>query len=142
MTNFAYIKSKVIIPYSDEIKIERTLQGQSPYVINSGLMYNDEKHSFGLSAFINRIGPRIFYGGNNYFPDVWENGRTVIDFQFNKSLLHQKLELRISAKDLLAPKQYYFEDKNNNKKLDIETDNLVQTTTFGRVISITAAYRL
>ncbi len=141
MANYAYIKSKVIIPYSDEIKVERSLQGQSPYVINGGLLYNDEKHGFGLSAFVNRTGARIFYGGNNYFPDVWENGRTVVDFQITKSFIKQRLEIRANAKDLFAQRQYFFEDENNNKKLDMDSDNLVQTTTFGRVLSINIAYK-
>ena len=141
LANYAYIKSKVVIPYSDEIKVERQLQGQSPYVVNAGLIYNDEKNGFGISGFINRTGPRIFYGGNNYFPDVWENGKTMLDFQLSKTFMKQKLEIRANVKDLLAQKQYYFEDKNNNKKLDIDKDNLVQTTTYGRVITLNIAYR-
>ncbi len=141
MANYAYIKSRVVIPYSDEIKVERSLQGQSPYVLNGGLLYNDEKYGFGFSAFVNRTGARIFYGGNNYFPDVWENGRTVVDFQVSKSFMKQRLEIRANAKDVFAQKQYFFEDKNNNKRLDMDTDNLVQTTTFGRVLSLNITYK-
>ena len=141
MANYAYIKSKVVIPYSDSIKVERQLQGQSPYVVNAGLIYNDEKHAFGFSGFINATGPRIFYGGNNYFADVWENGRTSIDFQVSKSFFKQKLDIRLNVKDILAQKLYFFEDKNNNKKLDIDTDNLVQTTSYGSVISLNVAYK-
>ena len=90
---------------------------------------------------IYRVGPRIFYGGNNIFPDLWENGRTVVDFQLSKSLFKQKMDIRLNVKDLLTQKQFYFEDKNNNKKLDIDTDNLVQTTSYGSVISLNVAYK-
>ena len=141
LANYAYINSKVIIPFSEEIKVQRRLQGQSPYIINAGFIYNNEKSLFGISAFINRSGPRIFYGGNNFFPDVWENGRTVVDFQISKSLFKQKVDIRLNVKDLLARKQYFFEDMNNNKRLDMDSDNLVQTTSFGSVISLNISYK-
>jgi outer membrane receptor protein involved in Fe transport len=136
LANYAYINSKVVIPFSADIKIDRRLQGQAPYVFNTGLIYNDVKNEFGFSAFVNRTGARIFYGGNNYFADVWENGRTVVDCQISKSFYKQKVEVALNFKDLLAQKQYFFEDKNNNKKYDAVIDNDVQITTYGKLITL------
>ena len=142
LANYAYINSKVTIPYSADVKIDRRLQGQSPYVFNAGFIYNDQKNTFGFSAFVNKTGPRVFYGGNNYFADVWENGRAVLDCQFSKSLFKQKMELSLNIKDLLAEKQYFFEDKKNNKKFDAAIDNQVQTTTFGKLVTLNIGIRL
>ena len=142
MANYAYINSKVVIPYSEERKVERRLQGQSPYIINTGILYTDEKNGFGWSAFANKSGARIFYGGNNYFPDLWENGRTTVDLQLYKTFFKKKLDVRLTAKDIFSPQLYFFEDKNNNKKLDTDKDNIVQANTFGKIFSINLTYKL
>lgn len=87
-SNFTYIQSRVTLSNNSEASIRyRQLQGQSPYVFNAGIMYqnNDKGCTFSVSA--NRVGQRIYIVGNVNEPNLWENGRTVIDFQVGKSLL-------------------------------------------------------
>ncbi len=142
LANYSWLKSKTIIPYSADINVERTMQGQSPFLINTGFIYNDERKGWGGSVFLNNSGPRVYIGGNNFYLDVWESGRNVVDFQVSKSLLKRKMDIRLNVRDLLAQKLNYFEDRNVNKKFDEGTDVLIQSNTFGRVISLSFTYKL
>lgn len=141
-SNFAYIQSSVDI--STQIGAAsktRSLQGQSPYIFNAGLMYNDTKNGFSLSTVVNRVGQRIAIVGNINEPDIWENGRTVLDIQLGKTLIKNKLDLKFNVRDAFAQKLYFFQDRNGNKKLDEEVDDLIWISKFGRTYSFTISYR-
>ena len=153
-TNFAYIYSKVTLTNNQNAGLQsRQLQGQSPYVFNAGFIYNDLKKGNSFSVSANRVGQRIAIVGNINEPDIWENGRTVIDFQVGKTIkfftnsteesdkrMKSKLEIRLNLRDGLAQNLYFFQDRNGNKKLDKNTDDIIWNTQFGRVISLSAGY--
>jgi outer membrane receptor protein involved in Fe transport len=125
-SNLALIRSQVSVKYNDTASITRQLQGQSPYVFNGGVTYWDEAKKFNVSLMANRVGQRISVVGSvNQFgtedePTLWENGRTVIDLSVTKSFLKEKLEVRLSGRDLLAQRQYFYWDLNGNGKLDAD----------------------
>jgi TonB-dependent receptor len=119
----------------------RPLQGQSPYIINSGIQYFNTKSGWSLSANYNKVGQRIYIVGYVNEPDIWENGRDMIDLQVGKTFFSNKLDVRLNLKDLLAQNQYFFQDHNHNKKLDKSTDNLIWVTNYGRTISMSVSYK-
>ncbi|MFN5183830.1 MAG: TonB-dependent receptor domain-containing protein [Bacteroidota bacterium] len=153
-TNFAYISSKVTLTNNANAGLKsRQLQGQSPYVFNAGFIYNDTKKGNSFSISANRVGQRIAIVGNINEPDIWENGRTVIDLQIGKTIkfftspaeatgkrMKSKLEIRLNLRDGLAQNLYFFQDRNGNKKLDLDKDDIIWNTKLGRVISISAGY--
>jgi TonB-dependent receptor len=153
-TNFAYISSKVTLTTNANAGLKsRQLQGQSPYVFNAGFIFNDTKKGNSFSISANRVGQRIAIVGNINEPDIWENGRTVIDLQLGKTIkfftspaeesgkrMKSKLEIRLNLRDGLAQNLYFFQDRNGNKKLDLEKDDIIWNTKFGRVISVSAGY--
>ena len=153
-TNFAYIYSKVTLTDNANAGLKsRQLQGQSPYVFNAGFIYNDTKKGNSFSVSANRVGQRIAIVGNINEPDIWENGRTVIDLQIGKTIkfftnpseaegkrMKSKLEVRLNLRDGLAQNLYFFQDRNGNKKLDTDKDDIIWNTQFGRVISLSAGY--
>lgn len=141
-SNFAYIKSTVDVSnvIGSSVK-ERSLQGQSPYIFNAGLLYNDSDLGYSVSATVNRVGQRIAIVGNVQEPDLWENGRTAIDIQLGKTLLKNKFELKFNIRDVLAQKQYFFQDVNGNKKFDKNTDDQIWITKYGRTFSLTIGYK-
>ncbi len=119
--NAAYIKSSVKLGgfgfYDPSLLVtDRALQGQSPYIINGSIGFNDEKSGFSSTVSLNRSGDRIFIAGTIFDADIYEKGRTVLDFQLAKYLLRNKLELKFTAKDLLAQNiQFYFDmDKSKS----------------------------
>ncbi len=162
-SNLSLIKSKVILSNNSAATVKsRQLQGQSPYVFNAGILYQDNENGFSVALMTNRVGQRIFIVGNASDPDIWENGRTVIDFQLGKSFLKNRLDLKFNVRDLLAEnfyylpklnnttmkgeyivsqKQYFYQDKNGNQKLDVKNDDLLWVTNFGRSISLSATYK-
>ena len=141
-SNIAYIKSVVDVSATSATYSERAMQGQSPYVFNAGLLYNNTDLGFSFSAAFNRIGNRIAVVGSFIEPDIWEQGRTVLDFQLGKTFLKNKnLELKLNYRDALAQAQYFFQDRNGNKTLDLKTDDVTRITKYGSTFSVNLSYK-
>jgi len=150
--NLSLINSEVTINTTDTnnyyFRNTRVMQGQSPYVINGGITYQDEEKNLTTTLSVNRYGQRIFLATNGdatqsgilFEPNLWENGRTQLDFQIAKSFPEKKMELKLNVKDILAQKQIFFEDNNNNKKYDKGTDAERSSLQFGRVITASLTY--
>ncbi|PBQ31780.1 hypothetical protein CNR22_08355 [Sphingobacteriaceae bacterium] len=147
-TNFAYIRSSVDISKQSSKPVDapnsRSLQGQSPYLFNAGLMWVDNDKGYSISAIVNRVGQRISVVGNyDNQLDIWENGRTVLDLQASKSFLKNKLEVRVTVRDLLAKYQlqYFYNDKNLNNKFDKKTDDTIRTIRYGTTFNVQVSYK-
>lgn len=143
--NAAYIISEVNeAAFAGVVKgvSERPLQGQSPYVLNASLSYNDEVRGWSSTLGANRVGQRIFIVGSINEPDTWEQGRTVLDFQLVKTVLKKKMEIKLNVKDLLRQDLIFFLDENQNNRWDKGSDKLFQSRTFGQVISLNVNYRI
>jgi hypothetical protein len=115
----------------------RPLQGQSPFIINSGLFYQNSKKDFGVNLSYNYIGSRIWIVGNVQEPSVWERGRNVIDIQVSKTF--KNIEIKLNVKDLIAQDLIFFQDLNSNRKYNIG-DNRWQEINFGQSISLSFKY--
>ena len=151
--NLSVIKSDVKLNVIDTnnfyYRQGRVMQGQSPYVINGGVTYQDDEKNISSTLSINRYGQRIFLASNGdatqsgllIEPNLWENGRTQIDFQFTKSFPEKNIDVKLNVKDILAQQLVFFEDNNNNKKYDKGIDPKRSSLNFGRVISFTVSYK-
>lgn len=135
--NASIIRSKVDLNTIIGSGIDRPLQGQSPYIANAGLYY--AKNDFSVSCSYNIVGQRIYIIGNIQEPNVWENGRHVIDFQFAKTF-NEKFEVKLNVRDLLAQKLIFFQDLDNDRKYNAEADNTWQEISFGQTVSIALKY--
>lgn len=93
------------------------MQGQSPYLINTGIFYNDTKNQLSIALLYNRIGKRIIGVGrsegtssgndvNSRVPDSYEMPRNMIDLTASKKF-GEHFEVKLSIRDLLAEKVYY-----------------------------------
>jgi Outer membrane protein beta-barrel family/CarboxypepD_reg-like domain/TonB-dependent Receptor Plug Domain len=167
-TNLAIIRSKVDISNiitSNEL-IDVPLQGQSPYVFNSGLQYINKELGWSASANINRIGNRIAIQGNQTpgvsSPAIWEKSRTFFDCQFTKSFLKNTLELKFNIQNILKQDQLFYlnnyidkneisgidsninelflGDSQNKNGYNSEEDDLVWLTKYGRTFSFSINY--
>ena len=130
----------------------RPMQGQSPYLINTGLFYNNHRHGFDMALLYNRIGKRIIGVGrsegstgsedNARIPDSYEMPRNTIDFTATKRI-GSHLELKLSVRDILNENVTYkqFADvtySNGNKKTIEEVTRKYKP---GRNIGLTAIYK-
>ena len=138
-SNASIIKSVVDMSHFVGSGDDRPLQGQSPYIINSGIFYTTPKKDLTATISYNVIGQRIYIVGNVQEPSVWENGRNVIDLQVSKKI-GEKIELKLNVKDLLAQDLVYFQDLNGNKKYDKGIDNNWQEIKFGQTVSMSVKY--
>ncbi len=137
--NFAYIYSEVDLG-GVAGNTKRAMQGQSPYIINAGLSYNDSKYDFGVNLSMNYIGPRIWTVGNVDYGAIIENPRFVMDLQLTKTFLKKKLELRLNFTDLLAQTAYYYQDNNNDGTFNVG-DNQIIGRRMAQQISFTVGYK-
>ena len=103
--NTAIIRSKVqFAPGS--LSRERSLEGQSPYIINAGLFYQKTDNGLMMSLMYNIIGKRIVAVGrpspNQWedIPDIYEMPRHGIDFSFSKAI-GKNVEIKGGIKDIL-----------------------------------------
>lgn len=144
--NVALLKSEIklgdygLIGVKDLIA-KRDLQGQSPYVFNSSFAYANDDIGLSSTLSANRVGPRIYIVGTKDEVDIYEQGRTVLDFQVAKTFNKSKWEVKLNVRDLLSQKQIFFYDINLSKKYEANTDRIFSQNQYGRVISLIATYK-
>ena len=140
--NYAFIRSRVdvsrLVGVQDSL---RPLQGQSPYVFNAGIQYLNHESGWGASASFNRVGQRIFIVGTVVEPDIWEQGRSVLDLQVSKSFADDKWEIRLTARDLLAQDLIFFNDISGNRRFDEGQDDEMWRTNFGPTVQLGLNYK-
>ncbi len=101
VVNLSLIKSSVAF--------DRPLQGQSPYIVNMGLFWQDTDRGFMASLVYNRIGKRIIAVGRpspnewESIPDIYEMPRNEADLAVSKKI-GEKLEVKAGIKDLFGEK--------------------------------------
>jgi outer membrane receptor protein involved in Fe transport len=110
-TNLSYIYNRV---KWEQAKLDRPMQGQSPYVINGSLQYDVEKSGLTTTLLFNQIGRRILYVGNSDIPPVWEAPRPLLDFQIAKKVLAGKGEVKLNVTDIFNRRAYYYHDLNDD----------------------------
>jgi hypothetical protein len=115
-SNVSVIKSIVDVSNVNgaNTETERPMQGQSPYLFNSGLQYMNKESGLVISANINKAGNRIAYGSSEVKPAIWEKGRTFLDMQIAKSFFDNKLELKLNIQNILAEDLIFYQNNYRN----------------------------
>ncbi len=136
--NASYIISQVDLGADVTSQAQkRVLQGQSPYIINAALGYDDE-YGFSANVIYNRFGNRIFSVGDAIFPTIYELARNNIDLTFSKKINNTTYKLGIQ--DLLNAKYQFFEDSNRDEKIEKSSDNPTSVFKRGTLVTFNVAY--
>jgi len=98
--NGSLIQSQINNPDPNERDSVRVLQGQSPYILNAGLYYQNDKSGLSLSALYNVIGKRIDYIGDLETPHIWEMPFHSLDFTFSIKT-GRFVTIKLGAKNVL-----------------------------------------
>jgi TonB-dependent receptor len=138
--NVTYVKSQVDVS-SFGIAQDRPLQGQSPYLLNFSILYNDTKTGIGVSALYNRAGERIYIVGTNTIPTTWENSRNVLDFQLSKSLFKKKAELKFTISDIFNQPYVFYWNGDTRNGYNAKTDKLFQSYKLGTTYTLGFSYK-
>lgn len=125
--NVAYIHSKVDLDGFGGTS-NRPMMGQSPYLVNLSAQYTAPRLGFTSTILFNRVGQRIAYVGNANRPNIYENGRSVLDFQLSKSIWKQQGELKLTVSDLLNRPYVYYQDMNGDNKAYQANDGSLTAT--------------
>ena len=121
LCNLTLVKSSLQFNEGSKALTNRSLQGQSPYIVNVGLQYESEDKKWSANVMMNRTGRRIAYVGvdpkyGQTRQDIFEAPRSVLDLQVSRSF--KKFNLKITCSDLFHEQQLYYQDTNNNKHFD------------------------
>lgn len=140
--NAAYIHSLAFVKGNGSDTANRPMQGQSPYLVNLALQYNEPVSGIGVSVFYNRIGPRIILVGGLENPDVWEQPHSLLDVKISKNFLKNGM-VDLTFSDLLHGNDVQFWNLNNDKQYSKNSmsDVILQSRSFGLVTSLSVSYR-
>lgn len=125
------------------------MQGQWPYLINTGLFYNNQKLALDIAVLYNRIGKRIISVGRSEgmektvrVPDSYEMPRDAIDISVSKRF-GKRWELKFTIKDLLNQNVSYkqFSDVTVNGQSK-EVKQVTRQYKPGRNISLAIVLKL
>jgi hypothetical protein len=139
--NAAWIKSEVDIGATagGNLARYRPLQGQSPYILNAGVYYNDEEKGYSFNAALNVFGPRIFLVGDINYPTMWELPRKALDLQAAKKF-GDHFEVKFNIQNLLNAPFQILQDDNFDQEIK-RSEALVQKYRVGTQYSLSLAWK-
>ncbi len=109
--NFSLIESEVDIAETEQAIIDqfipekgntRPFQGQSPFLLNVALGYNDFDKGWDAILALNVFGERLDAISEGRNPDVYEQPRPQLDFAVSKKLT-DRWSIKVTAQNLLNP---------------------------------------
>ncbi|MBX9782035.1 MAG: outer membrane beta-barrel protein [Chitinophagaceae bacterium] len=121
---------------------DRPLQGQSPYLVNFGIQYNEKKGRFSGTILYNRIGERLsLVGGKDQLLfDIYERPRDLVDFQLAMKVMKKRGEIRLNISDIFNQRFYFYENVNTKKSFQSGTDRLWNSFTPGSTFTLGFTY--
>ena len=150
--NGALIHSRV--KFSDASRnTDRPMQGQSPYLVNTGLFYRNDPLGLSMALLYNRIGKRIIGVGrsegstgsedNARVPDSYEMPRNSLDFSVSKKFFDGHLEVKAHVRNILGEKVFYkqFADVDYPDGTYRQVEQVTRTYNPGRNIGLSATYQ-
>lgn len=146
--NGALIKSKVEFEKGSKEE-DRAMQGQSPYLINTGIFYQHPKWNLNIAALYNRIGKRIIGVGRTVgsngdqtsnIPNSYEMPHDAIDISASKKF--GKFEVKAAVRDLLAQRINFkqFGDATSSTGEKIKYEEVTKSYKPGRNFNLSVAY--
>jgi TonB-dependent receptor len=142
LLNASYIKSEVNLgSIAAGQSDKRPLQGQSPYLINTAVFYNDIKSGLQVNVMYNVIGKRIAYIGYTGYPDIYDMPKNLIDVNISKAL-SKKVTLKGYLNDLLNQENLLLQDGNEDGKFDRKNDQVVAKYKTGRMVRLSVTYKI
>lgn len=99
-------------------KDTRPLVGTSPYILNTGLYYENPAIGMQVSLLYNTAGQRLTYAGSQVSTgEIYEMPRHVIDFVYTQRLTNF-LSMKVGVQDILNQAFRFYRDVNRNGKYD------------------------
>lgn len=131
VANAALIRSEIKLAEENNglASNKRPMMGQSPYIINAGLFYQNDSIRLRVNAMYNVIGQRIVIVGVPGVPEVYEMPRHQIDLAVIKTFGpadKTNFDVRLNITDLLNQETLLLQDANGDGELNRDTDQRMQ----------------
>jgi len=109
--NYAYIDSEIQLSSdgaTSQTNNTRPLQGQSPYVVNVQLGYDNKDKGISASLLLNKFGERISEAGTSGSPDIFEQPFNQVDFVYSHAFA-RRWKVSFKAQNLLDDEVLFFQ---------------------------------
>lgn len=119
----------------------RPLQGQSPFIVNSAIYYDNPSTGFNANIVYNIIGKRIYSVGDVLFPTIYEMPRHSLDVMASKKFGKQ-LTVKAGIQDVLNSSYRFYQDSDRDNQISLDKDHVIFSNSKGRLFSISAVIDL
>jgi hypothetical protein len=116
---FSLIESQVTVRREggfNPTRLERPLQGQSPYTVNASLSWQSTNGGTELGLYYNVFGERIEAAGGSGVPDITQQPRNVLDFTVSHRVT-ESLSLKLKAENLLNEPYQWTQEANGIRRV-------------------------
>lgn len=142
--NLTVVDSEVSVPVDEQaivdqafLETERQLTGQSPYIVNFDISYDQPDWGTGVSLSYNYTDDRLFLVNptkNGGLGNVFEEGRGSLNLNITQQI-NEGWSVKFSASNLLNPDyRYYYENLNGG------SDVLYSLSDRGRTFGVSLSY--
>ncbi|HRD80823.1 MAG: outer membrane beta-barrel protein [Saprospiraceae bacterium] len=118
----------------------RPLQGQSPYIVNVALYYEEPVSNLNAALIYNIFGDRIFSVGDVLFPTIYELSRNSLDFTITKRV--KRVSYKLGIQNILDAPFRFFEDSDRTEKITLDRDNPIIAFRRGQLASLSLTFDL
>ncbi len=138
--NVTLQKSNLILPdFPNQLK-ESRLQGQSPYVVNAGIYYQNDSNKIQASLLYNVFGSRIFAIGSDFYGSTAEAPFHSLDAMLSYKI-NRYLSISGSIQNLLDQQTKLILDNNRNQKFE-KSDATIKSYKMGSYFTLGARINL
>lgn len=116
----------------------RALQGQSPYIVNLAINYDDQGNGFAGSLVYNIFGDRIYSVGDVLFPTIYELSRHSLDLALTKKV-GKRSTYKLGVQNLLDAPFRFYQDSDRNETID-GSDHPIIAFRRGQLVSLSFSY--
>jgi len=147
-TNFSYVFSEVDIA-DEEIREKmdngdpnpdrtRPLAGQSPYLFNINLSYENYKIGTSAGLYYNLFGDRLYLTARHATPDIYERGFGTLDFKASQDIFNH-FTISLAIKNILNPNHEFVYTLDNGV---VNKDFVYRSIKTGINYSFSLTYKL
>jgi len=122
----------------------RPFQGQSPFLVNANIYYNNDSAGITSSLTFNVFGKRLYEIGSTGNPDIYEMPRPLMNYNISKTV-NDRLDVSFSIGNLLNSKfltQQFYKSENPNTGVIVDETYVVEQRELGRTFSIGINYKI
>lgn len=106
-TNVSFIQSSADVRVQPGLENlepdDRPFEGQSPFILNAALVYSNVETGIDATLSLNTIGDRLRIIGREGTPDIYDRGRSQLDFTFIKKF-ESGLQAKLAVQNILDNK--------------------------------------